>query len=1077
MPNTSITSHSRLLALMFTDLVDSSALKAPSKLGDTGYLERVAAPHVRIFRDLLKQFPGAWEIDYTGDGFFVAFERASDAVTFALLFQQQLLARSWEGVPAPVRTRIGIHLGEVLEFKPGETEEPLMASHAADMCARLMSLGAGGQIMLSRAAFDNARQFIRSHPVTGNARAPELGWLAHGRYLFKGRDEPMEVFEVGAVGSAPLRQPPDSEKAKRSVSAEEEATLGWRPAVGLEVIGRPEWILEERLGEGGFGEVWLARQSRTKERRVFKFCFDPERVRSFKRELTLFRLLREGLGERDDMVRLFDVRLDQAPFFIESEYLSSGDLQHWLERKGGPAGLSQDERLALVARVARSVAAAHSLGIIHKDIKPSNIFMKDLPNGSYQPVLADFGIGVLAHPEVAKQHNVTVTGFTAELVGGNDSSRSHTRLYAPPEAISHRPPTVKWDIYALGVMLYQLAVGDLTRPLGEGWAEEISDPLLREDIAACVRRDLDRRLDSATALAERLETIEMRRARREAEQLSAADRQRIKRLRARLVLATAFLALTLILGTVSWIGWRRASAEELRAEKARQAAVAHAQLTLETIGHILVDAQLNLKEVAGGHKVRKALVDLAEHVRAKYQEIDKSVAADARGTGHLSATAQVQLGEVWATLGNEAEAQRSFERALQIAEPLAAKAPADNQLQLDLSVMLSRLGDVAVKMGNLKLARSYYERDLQISQRLATKSTNDVDKFNLVGSLANVAQIAQNEGDYDFAQKTFEQSLALCREIEQRHPGRPTPRRKTMAILQQLGDLGVARGAAEEATAAFERSLVIAREFLEAEPKNPENIRNAAMLCSKLGQLQAGQNQFEKASSEFQLSLSLLQPVANDDPENAQKQRDVAVTLRDLGRAAKGLSQLEHAEEYLQRSVALIQQLAARDAGNAALQRDLAVRFTDLGEVELQRTNSPRAIQYFERARGIHAKIAAANPTDSLAQDDLSTALDGLGRLALQQNDLPVARTNFQASLDILIRLYEQSRSARIQQDIAEARTQLGRVEERSGNKSAARQHFQAAQALLQTLENQKHPIAEKQVWFAEIAEALNRLR
>jgi hypothetical protein len=54
----------------------------------------------------------------------------------------------------------------------------------------------------------------------------------------------------------------------------------------------------------GFGEVWLARSERTKERRAFKFCFQADRLRHLKRELTLFRLLKETLGERDDIARL-----------------------------------------------------------------------------------------------------------------------------------------------------------------------------------------------------------------------------------------------------------------------------------------------------------------------------------------------------------------------------------------------------------------------------------------------------------------------------------------------------------------------------------------------------------------------------------------------------------------------------------------------------------------------------------------------------------------------------------------------------------------------------------------------------
>src|SRR5436309_15818775 len=92
-----------------------------------------------------------------------------------------------------------------------------------------------------------------------------------------------------------MESPTNSEKARRVVTHDQEQTLGWRPAIGLSVPSRTGWLLEKKLGEGGFGEVWLARNKSIRVRRVLKFCFDAERLRSFKRELTLFRLLNEAL--------------------------------------------------------------------------------------------------------------------------------------------------------------------------------------------------------------------------------------------------------------------------------------------------------------------------------------------------------------------------------------------------------------------------------------------------------------------------------------------------------------------------------------------------------------------------------------------------------------------------------------------------------------------------------------------------------------------------------------------------------------------------------------------------------------
>jgi hypothetical protein len=106
---------------------------------------------------------------------------------------------------------------------------------------------------------------------------------------------------------------------KKQRGTELKAITGWRPAPGLELPGRPNWIIVEHLGGGGFGEVWLASQSKTGDRRVFKFCYDAKSLRSLQREITLFRLLKKELGDRDDITRILDWNLDESPYFIESE--------------------------------------------------------------------------------------------------------------------------------------------------------------------------------------------------------------------------------------------------------------------------------------------------------------------------------------------------------------------------------------------------------------------------------------------------------------------------------------------------------------------------------------------------------------------------------------------------------------------------------------------------------------------------------------------------------------------------------------------------------------------------------------
>jgi serine/threonine-protein kinase len=260
-------------------------------------------------------------LKHTGDGFFVTFSTASTAVRAALCFQQAIRAENW---PAPFCCRVGIHVGEVAIVQMDDRNGVI--GIAADFASRVMSLAGGGQILMTKSVFNDARQFVAAHPALDDQPAPQLRWVAHGPYLFKGDDEPLEVFEVGAEGIAPLTPPTGNDKARRVVPHDQEPTLGWRPAIGLPISGCPGWLLDRKLGEGGFGEVWLGRHERTKQQRVFKFCFGVDRLRSLKRELTLFRLLRDALGDRPDIAKLYDVKLDDPPFFLESEWTEGGNL-------------------------------------------------------------------------------------------------------------------------------------------------------------------------------------------------------------------------------------------------------------------------------------------------------------------------------------------------------------------------------------------------------------------------------------------------------------------------------------------------------------------------------------------------------------------------------------------------------------------------------------------------------------------------------------------------------------------------------------------------------------------------------
>ncbi|MGI8906172.1 MAG: protein kinase domain-containing protein [Candidatus Sumerlaeaceae bacterium] len=505
-------------AILVTDFVRST--KLTEELGDI----RSAQLWIRIdrvMRDLLVAKSGR-EIDKT-DGFLILFDRALDAVRYCLSVHEAIEHMAMEeGIsPERLRCRAGIHVAEVILRRNSDADIAIGAKVweieglAKPQTARLMSLAQGGQTLLSRTAFDLARR-----AAVGDANLPsELLWLAHGRYMLAGIEDPQEIFEAGAPGKAPLVPPPDTDKARRVLAPGEEAVLGWRPAPGQAVPGRPNFTLVDKLGEGGFGEVWLARHAKTNDPRVFKFCFQAERLRGLKREVTLFRLLKEALGEREDIARVLDWRFDEAPYYLELEYTHGGNLLQWAEQKGGIWNVPLEIRLKLVAQIANALAAAHGVGVLHKDVKPSNILIVEGPDRQPRARLTDFGIGLITDYELLAMHGITNTGLTESISAmAPESSRTGTRLYMAPELLEGKPATTLSDIYAVGVILYQMVSANLTTALAPGWERKVPDPLLRQDIADCVDGEAAYRLQRAELLAQRINNLNERRERAHSQQ-------------------------------------------------------------------------------------------------------------------------------------------------------------------------------------------------------------------------------------------------------------------------------------------------------------------------------------------------------------------------------------------------------------------------------------------------------------------------------------------------------------------------------------------------------------------------------
>jgi tetratricopeptide (TPR) repeat protein/predicted Ser/Thr protein kinase len=190
------------------------------------------------------------------------------------------------------------------------------------------------------------------------------------------------------------------------------------------------------LGQGGMGAVYKARDNELERLVALKIIrpdltSNPEILKRFKQELILARQVTHR-----NVIRIFDLGQADGVKFITMEYLEGRDLRSVIKEKGK---LLPEEAVKIVIQICRALEAAHGEGVIHRDLKPQNIMM-DAGGRAY---VMDFGIA-----RSAELPGMTQTGA---LVG--------TPEYMSPEQAKGEKLDERSDLFSLGVMLYELLIG------------------------------------------------------------------------------------------------------------------------------------------------------------------------------------------------------------------------------------------------------------------------------------------------------------------------------------------------------------------------------------------------------------------------------------------------------------------------------------------------------------------------------------------------------------------------------------------------------------------------------------------
>ncbi|WP_369221000.1 serine/threonine-protein kinase [Streptomyces sp. R39] len=257
----------------------------------------------------------------------------------------------------------------------------------------------------------------------------------------------------------------------------------------LERIGR--YRLEQRLGTGAFGTVWLAHDDQLDAPVAVKVLADnwSHRLDVHDRFLSEARLLRRADSKR--VVQVYDIGElpDGRPYFV-MEYADAGTLADLL----GAGPLPVPDALRLTALAARGAADLHSAGIVHRDIKPTNVLLRTAQDGTRRVLLADLGLA----KSLAQASGLTLAAGSAG--------------YQPPEQA--RPGEgidARADVYALGAVGYELVTGTVPAAPGQVVRPERLRPDLGDDVQRALMRALEpdrqRRWPSAQAFADELDRL------------------------------------------------------------------------------------------------------------------------------------------------------------------------------------------------------------------------------------------------------------------------------------------------------------------------------------------------------------------------------------------------------------------------------------------------------------------------------------------------------------------------------------------------------------------------------------------
>lgn len=676
------------------------------------------------------------------------------------------------------------------------------------------------------------------------------------------------------------------------------------------------YTIIERTGAGGMGLVYRARRNDGEFQREVAIKvvggqhFAPEAHRRFIEERRILAAL-----DHPGIVRMIDGGITRGRRYLAMEFVSGKPLNEHC------AKLPLYERLRIIQRVCEAIRYAHEHLVIHRDLKAANI----LVTAEGQPKVLDFGIARLQESAAA------------------DSTVLHplTLCCASPEQLREEPLTVASDVYALGLLLYEVVTG--VNPQAQGTRAEIiqrietADPQPPSRVVSGISRDLDaivlkalakdpaRRYASAADLAADLQRL-------------LEDRPVLARAPSRVYIAARFCSRNKVLTGVAAAliaailgGFAAASWQARRAERERAVAQRRFDEARRMIYTVIHEIQPQLADLNGTVAVRQSLIEKTlVYLEALAQDAGDNSALIRELIDSYVALAQVAGDAGTANTGHGRRASEMLTKAQPLAgrlESIEFNEPASLRSLIALYRAMSRNASFYGMPGD---AVKHAQHALRLAQRLNTVASSDPrSAMELASSWMSLGDMLSNAERIP----PYQRSLAIWEEIGRKDSSQRVLRSIALVnknIAAAWADLGDYRRSLD----AAQKARVIDEALLAADPASPAAQMAVAFDLGSIGWVQFRMGDMQAAASTLGTNVAIREQVLAANPEDARAADRLAYALRDLARAEHSLGDLTSEKRDLVRVSALYENLARGGPLVPQSMFRFAMTQYDLGQIE-----------------------------------------------------------------------------------------------------------------------------------------------